>query len=299
MVTDTRTCYRHHDRRAGVLCQRCDRPICSECMNQASVGFHCPECVRGGRQQVRTMRSLNGPPRVTTALIAVNVAVFLYALSAGSSVGRAGRTYLDDWALFGPFVSWDDGGAAAQGAGTGEWWRIVTSGFSHGGLIHLGFNMWALWLLGQAVERSLGPRRFLAAYFAAIMGGSMFALLDAPLVRTVGASGAVYGLFGIVFMAQRRAGVDPWRSGIGGTILLNLIITVTIPNISLGGHVGGLLTGFACGWIYYEGGRVLRHRQAPVVAVLGLAVVLFFGAWLASNTWVDPLFGDGTGIFTR
>ena len=82
-------------------------------------------------------------------------------------------------------------------------------------------------------------------------------------------------------------------------IMLNMRIRVSNRNIGLAGHVGGLLTGFACGWIYCEGGRALRHGQATLVAVLGLAVVLFFGAWLASNTWVDPLFGDGTGIFTR
>ncbi len=243
------------------------------------------------------MRNLNGPPRVTTALIAVNVAVYLYAATRGSSIGRAGGTYISDWALFGPFVSWDAGGRIS--AGQGEWWRIVTSGFSHSGLIHLGFNMFALWMLGQALERGLGAQRFIAAYLASLMGGSMLALLEAPLAFTVGASGAVYGLFGLVFMAQRRAGIDPWRSGIGGTILLNLLITVTVPNIALGGHVGGLLAGLGCGWIYYEGDRHLRHKHAPVVAVAGLAVILFFGAWLASNTWVDPLFGNGSGLLDR
>ncbi len=262
-------------------------------MNQASVGFHCPDCFKGGRQTVRTMSNLHGPPRATVGLIVANVAVFLYSLGQGSRSGRAGGEFLTDWGLFGPAVSFKE---VPRGIPNGEWWRIITSGFSHSGLIHLGLNMWILWLIGQAVERSLGPSRFVAAWFCAIAGGALVGLLEAPLVFAVGASGGVYGLFGVVFMAQRRSGIDPWRSGIGGTILLNLVISIALPGIALGGHVGGLLAGFACGWIYYEGGAQLKGRHAPTVAVAVLAVALGAAAVVAAGTWTNPLVGDGFGL---
>lgn len=297
MVSDTSTCYRHPSQRAGVLCQRCERPICPDCMHQASVGFHCPECTRQGRQEVRTLRTLHGPPRVTQGLIAANVAVFLYSLTVGSTLSGAGGRFLADWAAFGPAIANEAVPPdVARVLGTGEWWRLISSGFAHDGLLHLGLNMWALWVLGSAVERSLGPVRYATLYVACLFGGSFLAMVEAPLVFTLGASGAIYGLFGAVVIAQRQAGLNPWRTGIGTVLIINLVITLTLPNIALGGHVGGLLTGLLGGWILYEGPRHTRNRYLPTIVVGVLAVALFFGSIWAAGTWVDPLVGDGGGL---
>ncbi len=141
METDQR-CYRHPDRRGGVICQRCDRPICPDCMHQASVGFHCPECTRSGRQQVVGARQLRGGGLiVTNLLIAANVAVFVAGMGDGL---RTKFSFMADGGLFGPLVA------------DGEWWRIFSSGFLHANLIHIAFNCLVLYQLGQLLEPVLG-----------------------------------------------------------------------------------------------------------------------------------------------
>lgn len=279
-----RTCYRHPARRAGVICQRCDRPICPECMTTASVGFHCPECTSSGRQRVYTRANLAvlNRPLLTQIIIGINVAVFVAGLFYESSDAlggdRGGFTRVGG--LLGESVRYADVGLV-EGVAGGEWWRIVTGGFLHAGLIHLALNMWLLFLLGSILEPALGRLRFGAVYATSLLSGSLGVLLVSPDQVTVGASGAVFGLMGCVFYAQRAQGINPFSTGIGGTIALNLIFTFTIPGISIGGHLGGLVGGAASAYLLYDGGRAWGKERA-VAAVAALGVVAAAGCILVA-----------------
>jgi membrane associated rhomboid family serine protease len=240
-------------------------------MHQASVGFHCPECTKGAQQHVVTAQSLVTRPVVTIALVAINVAVFVAdGLSAGG-FGSPGEL-LDEGALYGPAVA------------AGEWWRPVTSGFLHYGLIHVGFNMFLLWMLGGLLEPAVKRWAFSALYFMSLLGGSFLTLVLDNDARTVGASGAVFGLMGATFVAMRSRGIDPFQTGIGPLIVINLIITFTIPNISIGGHVGGLAVGALGGWILWElAPRLGRASALPIAACAGIAVLLYVGCLLVAQ----------------
>ena len=179
--TNVRACYRHPDRRAGVSCQRCDRPICPQCMHQASVGFHCPECTKTGKQKVYTRANLGvlNRPLLTQVIIGINAAVFVAGLVSESNDALAGRGgFALDGGLFGPAVA------------AGEWYRIVTAGFLHAGLLHVGLNMFLLFQLGSILEPALGRLRFGLAYVVSLLTGSLGVLLLDPNTLTVGASGA-------------------------------------------------------------------------------------------------------------
>jgi membrane associated rhomboid family serine protease len=256
------TCYRHTDRKAGVRCQRCDRPICPSCMRQASVGFHCPECTKTGAQRVYTPRTLQRAPLITQVLIGINVAVFLLAMaSPGGELLRSGGQVYADYSLFGPLVA------------AGEWYRLITSGFLHAGLIHLAFNMVALWSLGAMLEQAMGRLHYALTYFAALAAGSFGVIVLSPNSPTVGASGAVFGLMGAALVAYRARGIDPFRTGLGSVLMINLLITFTVRGISIGGHIGGLLGGMACGYVLEI---VARRQRWP--GWLGPTVVGVFGA---------------------
>lgn len=273
--TTVQTCYRHPDRRAGVICQRCDRPICPDCMRQASVGFHCPECTKTSGQKVLRGAQLRTKPVVTHALIALNLAVFVAGI--GSGLETKDRFIVDGGLVaegFNPLTS------QIVGVAHGEWWRVVTSGFLHANVIHIGFNMLVLYQLGNMLEPALGRLRFGIAYAVALLSGALGVLLIEPHGFTVGASGAVFGLMGVAVAAMRSRGIDPFATGLGGMILLNLVFTFTIPGISIGGHVGGLIGGFLCGHLLVDvGPRYLRNQRAVLAAAgaMGLAV---FGAAL-------------------
>ena len=207
MATAIQTCYRHPDRRAGVTCQRCDRPICPECMTQASVGFHCPECSKRGKQRVYTARTIMGGSRpiVTQALIGINVAVFVLGLGRGSGDLFSGsNSLINDYGLLGSaFIRHTDGTIAPIGVAQGEWYRLVTGGFLHAGLLHVGLNMFALWILGSQLEAAVGRLRFGVIYGAALLSGSLGVMILSPHEPTVGASGAIFGLLGLALAAQR------------------------------------------------------------------------------------------------
>ncbi|NIR38215.1 MAG: rhomboid family intramembrane serine protease [Actinobacteria bacterium] len=240
-------------------------------MHQASVGFHCPECVRDGGQKV-----YKGPPTfdpvVTKALIGINVAVWLYGAVSGGRTSRIGRELLVDGGLFGPLVA------------DGEWYRLVTSGFLHDGIAHLLFNMYALWILGGQLERILNRARYVALYAASLLGGALGVLLLDPTALTVGASGAVFGLFGAVAVIQRSAGFSIWASGLGPVLALNLFITFAIPRISIGGHIGGLVAGAIVAAMVVQMTRARRGQWEMVGAVVALAAVFVAAAlWVAAN----------------
>ena len=265
------TCYRHGDRRAGVICQRCDRPICPSCMHQASVGFHCPECTKTGAQKVIRPDQLRTRPLLASLLDAVNVVIFLLGVGSGL------ETRLEvvvDWGLLASSV---DLGGEAIGVANGEWYRLVTSGFLHVNIIHVAMNMLALYQLGNLLEPAFGRLRFGLVYLVSLLAGSFAVTLVSPDDLTLGASGAVFGLMGFAFMALRARGIDPFATSIGTTIALNLLITFTLRNyISVGGHVGGLIGGALCGWILTDvGPRQLKDDNLVnlVVALVGVACV--------------------------
>lgn len=267
-------CYRHPDRETGVSCSSCGRPICPDCMTPTPVGMRCPECAS---QKTRVVRNPTGTPGgfeatpATYVLIAINVIVFLVEI-ASSSGGffTVGITqFVADFALFGPSVA------------EGEWYRLLTSGFLHAGIIHIGFNMFLLLILGRLLEPSLGTPRFLVLYFASLLAGSLGALVVEPNALTIGASGAVFGLAGAVFILARGRGMDALAGEIGFLILFNLIFSFASPRISVGGHVGGLIGGAICALLIVAGEKGMlgrNHRPIEFAAMVAVGVIAFLGS---------------------
>jgi membrane associated rhomboid family serine protease len=252
-------CYRHPGRETGVSCSNCGRPICPDCMTATQVGMRCPECSRQ-TTRVGNLRTSTSRPVVTTALVVLNILIWIGTASQGSAFS-AGGSVLRDLGLDGPDVA------------AGQYYRLVTSGFLHVSLIHVGFNMYILWWLGHMVEPALGSVRFAALYFASLLCGSFGALLLSPNQLTVGASGAVFGLMGAAFVMQRARGINPMQSGIGMLIILNLVFSLVVSNVSIGGHLGGLIGGAACGWLIERVSARRRGLAAPVAICAGIGVV--------------------------
>jgi len=235
-------------------------------MHQASVGFHCPECARSGKQKVVRAGQLHTRPIVTNVLIAANLAIFVAGIGGGLETKNS---VIFDGGLAGPFVA------------DGEWYRIITSGFLHANAIHIGFNCFVLYQLGMLMEPVLGRLRFGIVYFVAMVSGALGVLIIDPNQLTVGASGAVFGLMGAAVAAMRSRGINPFATGLGATIMLNLLITFSIPGISIGGHVGGLIGGFVAGWLLTDlPPSVSRDPKMPLAAVCGFGLVVV-GACLA------------------
>jgi membrane associated rhomboid family serine protease len=246
-------------------------------MTPTPVGMRCPECARQ-KTKVRTARAITGEPTLTYALIAINVIVFLAMTASGGTITDPGGTVYAKGVLFGPLVA------------DGEWWRIVTSGFLHAGIIHLAFNMYFLYFLGVLIEPAIGRLRFGLIYAISLLGGSFGALLLSPHAPTVGASGAVFGLMGATILAMRARGIDPWQSGLGVTLLLNLGITFLIPGISKGGHVGGLAAGLLVGYLLFELADRRRSAEAPVYAICAaLMVALAIGSVIVAQSATPAL----------
>ncbi|MGZ4681351.1 MAG: rhomboid family intramembrane serine protease [Acidimicrobiales bacterium] len=281
------TCYRHPDRRAGVSCQRCDRPICPSCMVQASVGFHCPECTKQAakRSPVITTRSLDVQPIVTQVLIALNAAAFVYLLARGGTIQGGGGAGEADYALWGAFQP-RSGLVIPFGVSNGEWYRLITGGFLHASIIHIGMNMLVLWLIGNQLERVLGHWRFLSLYAAALLAGSFAVMLYDPGIITVGASGAIFGLFGAALAYQRDRGINIMQSGLGGLILINLLITFAIPGISKAGHLGGLIGGALVGFAMFEIDKRVRNQWVGVALAGAFSVAFLLGGIWAANAFV-------------
>jgi membrane associated rhomboid family serine protease len=269
-TADVKYCYRHPDRETGLSCSECGRPICADCMTVAPVGLRCPE--HSGRpqgvQKVTTAArraTFEGTGAIVTkALIGVNVGVFLLSLATGASATRAGGDVFVEGALF--------IGNSSIGLAAGEWWRLVTAGFIHSGLIHIGFNMLLLWWFGAPLEQGLGRGRYVALYAVSLLAGSAGALLVSPETPTVGASGAVFGLFGAAFVLERQAGIT--RGPAFTIIVLNLVLSFMIPGISIGGHLGGLVGGALAMLAVTRFGRTHAAYGRPgLVGAFGLAAV--------------------------
>jgi membrane associated rhomboid family serine protease len=224
--------------------------------------MRCPECARQSTK-VRTMSTLTGEPVLTYILIGINVVVGIGSLLGGGAGADSSSLT-------------DDGGVSQATIADGEYWRLVTAGFLHAGPFHLLTNMLALWILGSLIERSLGKWRFGLIYFVSLLCGSFGALLLSPDSLTVGASGAVFGLMGAAAVVARNRGLNLMESGLGIWIGLNLLITFTIPNISIGGHIGGLIGGTVTALLLVElPGRMRVPDIVPslVSAAIGVAAV--------------------------
>lgn len=252
------------------------------CLRQASVGAHCFECVKANapsRREQRIVRTATGRPpalTVTAVIIAVNVAIFLVTRDLNRSGAGIRRTITAEWSLWGPGVD-----------ALGEWWRLVTGAFLHSNIAHVGMNMIMLFLLGRRLEQLVGVTRFGAIYAVSLLGGSAGALLHTPETPVVGASGAVYGVMGALYLAEKLSGGDPWNNGVGSLIVINVVISFLIPNISIGGHLGGLvagvLAGIAVGDQRPQPDRAGVLRQALLLLVIG--VVATFLALYGASTW--------------
>lgn len=266
------TCYRHPDRETGVSCSSCGRPICPDCMTPTPVGMRCPECMRQRTKVVRGVGQSDGFGRApaTFVLIGINVVAYLVEIAGGSgglnsNTGTIGL----DYGLFGPFVA------------EGEWYRLLTSGFLHAGVIHIAFNMLLLFILGRLLEPALGTPRFVALYFASLLAGSFGALILDPNALTVGASGAIFGLAGATFVIARARRMDAIAGEIGFLIVFNLIFSFAAPGISVGGHLGGLAGGVLCALAIVAGERGMlgrTRRVAEFAAIAMVAVISVLGA---------------------
>lgn len=267
-------CYRHPQREALVRCTRCDRPICPDCMRPASVGFHCPDDVASGRRSVRPQRTavgarlLQAPPYVTVTLVVLNVAAYLATgLQAHASLGNpTGSSLFQDWNLL-PVAVHEQG----------RYYQLITSAFLHVSLLHIASNMIALVIIGPPLEQLLGRWRFAVVYLLSALGGSVaIYVFGQPFGYTVGASGAVFGLFGACLVLVRKLGLDPqWLIGI---IVLNFVLTFSIPGISKLGHIGGFVTGVllavAIGGLPRSRARVDTRRQVGGIAVMAVVMVI-------------------------
>jgi membrane associated rhomboid family serine protease len=248
-----------------VRCQRCGNPVCPQCQVQAAVGVHCPDCVRQAARAARPARSILGAP------ISGGAPVVTITAMALSVVAYLGQQLTGGW-LTSEFM-------LVPGLALVQPWRMVTAAFVHGGLIHLAFNMYALWVIGSFMEQVLGRARLAALYLGSALGGHVlvliyFRLFDytwaGAMSGTLGASGAVFGLFAAALVAGRRLGGN--ISGIVVVIGLNLVFSFTVPGISWQGHVGGLLTGGAMALVYVHAPPA-RRRLCAVAAPAVVAAV--------------------------
>lgn len=267
------TCYRHPGRETNVSCANCGRPICTDCMTVTPVGMRCPECARQRTKVTRGVGSAGtAEAPVTFALIAISVAAFLAVLAGGGTMGRGGGTVTIEGGLAAPFVA------------NGEVYRIVTSAFLHAGIFHLAVNMFVTYILGRLLEPAIGSLRFAGIYAVAVLGGSFGALLLDPNAITVGASGGIFGLMAAAFLIARDRGVHQVSQQIGLFIVLNLVITFSIPGISVGGHLGGLIGGGLAALVVsgLERRRIPNAGILEALALAGLGAVAVAGALAAA-----------------
>jgi membrane associated rhomboid family serine protease len=265
-MTAPETCFHHHDRETGRHCTRCGRPACADCLREAAVGSQCFECVKAGAparsaQVRRTLRGAAMP--VTKALIAANVAVFLLT-TMGNNGNVSGTISQLHWALYGPAVA------------NGKWYLIVTSGFIHFGVLHILFNMLILYQVGLVLEPGTGTPRYATLYGASLLAGSFGALIATPHAASGGASGAVFGVAAAATLAMQRQGVSFWQTGFGPLVVINLVLSFTIPDVSYGAHIGGLIGGA----LVAEAMIQARRRQQPwlgYAAGAAVSVVSFVG----------------------
>jgi membrane associated rhomboid family serine protease len=245
-------------------------------MTSTPVGMRCPECAR---QRTRVRNPVGAPTRTdapaTYAIIVICVAAFIAELvGGGTNALDGGGKIVNEGGLFGPSVA------------DGEQYRIVTSAFLHAGILHLGLNMFALYILGSLLEPAIGSARFVGIYAVSILAGSCGALILDPHELTVGASGGIFGLMAAAFLIARHRGLDELASQIGFFVVLNLVFTFSISNISIGAHIGGLIGGALAALLInvLERDRVRNAKWIEAAGLVVLCVVAVAGALLAADS---------------
>jgi membrane associated rhomboid family serine protease len=256
-------CYRHPDRESYIVCQRCGRTICPECQTQAAVGVHCPECVREARANepkrsapsrfARAVRSgsASGRPVVTYAIVAITVVIYLVQLVSRDAI----TPYLTYYPVLTRLAPW----------------TMITALFVHGGFFHVALNMYSVYAIGPMVEQLVGKWRYLALYLLSGFGGSVAVLLLSPQSGVLGASGAIFGLLGALFVIQRRLGGNSAQLLI--LIVLNLAAGFFLSGVSWQAHVGGLAIGALVALIFVQTRRASQSKRQVALLVLVFVVL--------------------------
>ncbi len=273
-----RYCYRHPDRETGLSCSECGRPICYECMTPAPVGLRCPE--HSGKPQgvQKVTRAVTGrgsarPNGMTLTLIAINVGVAVLEFAIGKNTSFTNNTIFDHGALFASGCCIN---GHVVGVAHGDWWRLFTSMFLHANFLHIALNMYSLYFVGTILEQIIGRWRFLLLYLTSGLAGSAGALVWSPNLPTVGASGAIFGVLGALFVLERRGHLATGGQ-ILGLIVLNLVITFAFSSyISVGGHVGGLIGGIVLMVLLLNFRRSAAYSLASSAAVATVAIVVAY-----------------------
>ncbi len=266
-------CYRHPNMPTGRSCTRCGRPACGDCLQAVTIGSQCPDCIKASRPTA-TVRAKDWNAAqdalITRIIIALNVAVFVWVLIGDTSSAGFGSSVSSrevDLGLNKLLLSFNH-----------EWYRLVTSGFLHFGILHIAMNMYLLFQLGKLLEPPLGRLQYGLLYFACLLGGSLGVLVleGSGTGLHGGASGAVFGLMGAAAIGMQRRGINIFRTGLGATLMINLLLTFTIPGISIGGHIGGIVMGAVCGSIMLSPPQQKQPPwlgyAVPVIAIVGSVI---------------------------
>lgn len=279
------TCYRHPSRQTNVSCSNCGRPICPDCMTSTPVGMRCPECA-SQKTQVRNPIGAAGrsDAPATYAIIAICVAAYIGEIATGGTMGGGGGTLTRDGALFAYGI---DAAGQTLGVAGGQPYRLVTSAFLHAGVLHIGLNMFALYILGTLLEPAIGTVRFVGIYAVSILSGSFLVMVIDPGQLTVGASGGIFGLMAAAFLIARSRGLDELATQIGFFVILNLVITFGANNISVGAHIGGLIGGGIAALLVaqLDRRRIANAKAIEIAALVGMCVVAVVGALIAADSY--------------
>jgi membrane associated rhomboid family serine protease len=281
-TVETKYCYRHPDRPTGLSCSECGRPICTDCMTAGPVGLRCPDhATSGGKRAARPAagRTVIAPSThlrgtealVTKTLIAVNVAIYLITAVQGAGLNAPGGPLWDKMILWGPYIA------------RNEYWRLITAAFLHASVLHIAFNMLALWWFGAAVEQYLGRGRFIGLYLVGGLAGSAGALIQAPLTPVVGASGAIFAILGAMLILEWQT-TGRLAGNAMTLIVINLALGFAIANVSIGGHIGGLIGGIFATLAFARWGKGhAAYGRVGIIGVVGLVVIAL--ASVAISYW--------------
>jgi membrane associated rhomboid family serine protease len=285
-TVETRYCYRHPDRETGLACSECGRPICADCATFAPVGIRCPDHsgVRSSpgtrvkpRPVVRRapgMALATGNAPITKALIAINLAIYLVTAVQGTGLNSPNGALLSRFILVGSNVHGRFFVPYGDLAHDHQWYRLVTAMFLHASILHIAFNMYALWVIGRPVEQYLGTARYVGLYFVSGLAGSAGALLQSPFTPVLGASGAIFGILGAMMILEWQV-TGSLAGQAAALVAINLGLSFVIPGISWGGHVGGLIGGILIMLAYGHWGTRGRaqYGQLGLGGAVGLIVV--------------------------
>lgn len=257
-------CYNHKDRVSYVTCQRCGKPICPACQIPAFVGFQCSSCVQQAKKNVPKYKTTFGGVSRENSSIAtyslIGICFFVFITQFIPSLNVVQNF------VYAPFITQH------------EPWRMITANFLHSQsfLLHIFLNMYILFIVGRDLEKILGRLRFVSLYLISGFGGSVSVLLFAQTNTTswftpvLGASGSVFGLFGALYIIQRKFNRDVKQISV--LILINLVLGFIIPGISWEAHLGGLLAGAALAEVLT---RQPKTNQNLLHFSGSLAVVIF------------------------